>query len=155
MVRSSEDRKRYAEILGSVPAFQGYSTSSIEQFVAEHASEVTCPAGGLLAQSANGERRLIVVDAGSAVMWFDDDVCTVLHAGDYFGGTGTLQHAGPPATAIAITDVHAIVIGPQALAMLPSKAHPSRTPVLESLQSTAKSAARTHRRRRVLVGSAG
>jgi CRP-like cAMP-binding protein len=151
MVRSIEDRKRYADLLEAVPTFRTCSRGSLEQFVAENVSEVTCNPGSVLTQGAQGDWRLIVLVSGSALMTSEDDICTALAPGDYFGGPAAVGRPGPTSVVTAISEVRALVVGPQACQALTQQALRPRVSVLGTLQTTARAAARRRHRREVLV----
>jgi CRP-like cAMP-binding protein len=155
MVRSETERKRCAEFLGAVPGFTARSQNELEQFVAEHASEVSCPAGAVVTQNSQGESRLILLLSGTAVLTTSDEIETALVPGDYFGGSSASRN-GPPSTVTAIGDVHALVIGRQAFQSWSSMhADHRRAPTLGALRSTTKRAVQRRRRQAVLVGSGG
>jgi CRP-like cAMP-binding protein len=115
MVRNLADRKVYADFLAAVPGFENWSRNSLEEFLTEHASEVTCPAGATLHQGGVHEARLIVLLDGSAVMSYDDEVSCALVAGDYFGAPNRADHPSQVSTVTAIGDVRALVIGHAAI----------------------------------------
>jgi hypothetical protein len=149
MVRSVADRKRYADLLAEVPNFEGCSRTELEQFLAEHASEVSCPAGGLVSQELRNERRLIVVIEGTATMVAPDGIETALEPGDYFGGRYPAERIAPGIVVTARSEVHALVIGPQAFCALPSRSGSHSV-----LRTTTRFRARRQHRREVLVGLA-
>jgi hypothetical protein len=156
MVRNLADRKIYADFLGAVPGFENWSRNTLEDFLVEHASEVTCRAGAVLHRGGTLDARLIVLLEGSAVMGFDDEISCALVAGDYFGAPSRAAHPSQGCTVTAMGDVRALVISHGAIETANANAHGRRRfgdDRRSGLTSTGLRAARRTRQRDTLVNA--
>ena len=99
----------YLEHLARVPLFSTCSKRELGQ-LASRTTEVSVPAGRVLAREDSPGFEFFVIVSGRAVVTRDGRFVAELGTGDFFGELALLDRAPRDATVTAATDIRAVVL---------------------------------------------
>jgi hypothetical protein len=140
-VRTLNDAKTHAELLGQIPALSTCTRDVLEEFLSHGVDKLHCAAGRAVNSQTSADQNLYVLVNGSASLDAGDDVHVVLEPGDYFGSDSARRHHMTP-TVTANGDVEILVIRPQELTRLRQASsrdrHPSQIEWRPGLSSTSQ-----------------
>jgi CRP-like cAMP-binding protein len=138
----------YVELLEEVPSLSNCTRDVLADFVAHSAIKAHCDAGKVLC-GLEQDHNLYVLTSGSAALHVGPDIVVHLEPGDYFGQESGRHHK-LGGTVVAVTDVEAIIVGPQDIAQLEYAScrdrHPSRIGWKLERSTPTQRRRRTHRR---------
>jgi CRP-like cAMP-binding protein len=136
------------ELLEGIPSFERCTEDVLQDFVRHSAITARCEAGKVLCGLLQ-DHNLYVLLHGTAELHVGPDVVITLKPGDYVGRDADRLHkmAG---TVVAVTDVEALVVGPQDLAQLEYAScrdrHPSKVGWRLERSTPTQHRRRAHRR---------
>jgi Cyclic nucleotide-binding domain len=126
-VRTLNDAKNQADLLGEIPVLSTCTRDVLEEFLSHGVDKLHCAAGRAVNSPTSADQNLYVLVSGSATLDAGDDVHVALEPGDYFGSASARRHH-MTTTVTAEGDVEILVIRPQELIRLQHASSRDRHP---------------------------